>query len=97
MKDSEKGFAALGMLVGGFAVIVGAIVVRGWALSILWGWFVVPVFKLPVLGIAQAVGLAFLVGMLVPDKDRDWPTTIGRAFLTPLLTLGFAWIVHLFC
>jgi hypothetical protein len=35
---------------------------KGWALSVLWGWFFVEKFGLPGLSIPQAVGVAIAVG-----------------------------------
>ncbi len=35
---------------------------RGWILSILWGWFAVPM-GLPALGVAHVWGLALLIGL----------------------------------
>lgn len=105
MKD-EKFLTCLGAL----ALVVGALVVgipmSGWALSVLWGWFVVPVFNVPNLSIAQAVGLSCIVSFFKsyktgePDKDKSWVDVavglIVSALLAPLLAVGFGWIVHLF-
>ncbi len=40
------------------ALIVG-ILLRGWVLCVLWGWFVVPFFNLPPLTMPMAIGLSF--------------------------------------
>lgn len=34
---------------------------RGYVLSILWGWFIVPTFSLPPLLIVQAIGLSCVI------------------------------------
>lgn len=34
---------------------------RGLVISILWGWFAVPLFGLPAIGIAYAIGLSTLL------------------------------------
>ena len=33
----------------------------GFTVSVLWGWFVVPIFGLPALTVAQAYGLALVI------------------------------------
>ena len=77
---------------------------RGWVASILWGWFIVPVFHLPVLGVMQAWGLAIVVSVFTAHSTS---TTSGKSTLTlfgeytgaaiaPLFVLLVGWIVHSF-
>lgn len=50
-----------------FAVgIMAAIsfILNGYVLSVLWGWFIVPTFGAPELGIVPAIGLVLVVGIL---------------------------------
>jgi hypothetical protein len=43
---------------------VGALL-NGWALTLLWSWFVVPTFPdLPVLSLGQAIGLGMIISFL---------------------------------
>jgi len=81
-------------------------VLNGWVLSILWGWFIVGLFGLPVLTIAPAIGVGLVVTFLthqhVENKNRDGDAdnelarvlgyTFGRLFGTLLV----GWIVTLF-
>lgn len=73
--------------------------IRGWVLSVLWGWFAVPVFGAPPLGIAQAVGIAIVVGMFMPHidrKEREGAEAFSHAmamFAAPFVALGIGWIV----
>lgn len=53
------------------ALLVAGYLLRGWALAYLWLWFVVPFFGLPAMGIAQAIGLAIVVGFLTKEHDTD--------------------------
>lgn len=48
-----------------FTLVLGfaSNLVKGWALTKLWAWFVVPVFHLPVLSIVQGIGLTLVVGL----------------------------------
>ncbi|TSC81867.1 MAG: hypothetical protein G01um101420_780 [Parcubacteria group bacterium Gr01-1014_20] len=50
----------------GLAVAIGALssLLRGWVLSILWGWFMVPTFGLPELGVVPAIGMMFTITFL---------------------------------
>lgn len=52
-------FASLGIIA---AVTLGAIF-DGWALAKLWTWFIVPLFRLPILSIPQSIGIG-LVGVI---------------------------------
>lgn len=85
-------------------VIVG-LFINGWAISTMWGWFVVPIFALPSLTIAQAVGVSCLLSLLKPSssdrrESRDTIEIIGNmiseALFVPVIAVGFAWIVTLF-
>ncbi len=87
-------------------VLIGGPVWSGYVLSIMWGWFVVPIFHLPQLQIAVAIGLSIIVRMLTYDpqesdkKKSDTEDAIVSSFcwsfLYPLLTLGVSYVVHLF-
>lgn len=80
-------------------IIVGA-VVKGFVLSTMWGWFIVPL-GVPDIGIAWAIGITGVVGLLTYDAtlNRDSNEGLGYAFggavVVPLVTLFFGWIVHL--
>jgi len=57
--------------VAAFALLVVChIVACGWAFSVLWGWFVVPMFGLPVLTIPAAAGLLLVASFLVDDPPE---------------------------
>ena len=84
-------------------MIVSAMV-NGWALSILWGWFIVPVFGLPKISIVQAAGINLLATTIVaqrPKDDEDDPKlSLAKDFLFsilhPFLALMLGYVVHLF-
>ena len=78
---------------------------RGYVLSILWGWFVVPTFHLPQLSIVAAIGIAMVVSYLThqtsmgKDEREGWDAfgyTKAITIINPLIALFFGWIVHLF-
>jgi hypothetical protein len=74
--------------------------------KIFWAWFVVPVFGLPELGIAQAVGLTMLINLWVPQSSNNQNTNNPNeaksaklmqflAYLAkPWCTLLIGWICH---
>lgn len=101
-KTLTTGIAASAIL-GGLAAIVLAVVWAGFwnglAVLVLWAWFVVPVFGLPALSIAQAYGLALLVGLRThrgakADKETDgFAMVLGRAFLGAPFIAGLVLLV----
>ena len=71
---------------------------RGWVLSILWAWFVVPLGVIAV-SVPHAVGLSILITMLTlhktEDKDRTTEEKIAAYVMVviyPLMSLFFGWI-----
>lgn len=82
-------------------VVAAAVTVNGFVLSVMWGWFVVPVFHLPELGLWQAVGLAtvlqlFTGQMHVTREKTEGPgEAFAKLFILPFITLGLGWLVYL--
>lgn len=93
-----KGLFSFGLFV---LYYILAIVIYGFTLSVLWGWFIVPVFEAPEITIIQSVGLSLTVKSFsgFRNKDNDSETTIDL-FLSmftgniTVLTIGF--IVQIF-
>jgi hypothetical protein len=91
----------------GFVFIIFAVVVRGFVLSKLWGWFVASTFNVPTIGIAQAIGIAMMLSLASnsrPPQPKDWPRKItmgmfwkgvGESFM-PLSLLVVGWILAQF-
>jgi len=87
-------------LLGTAAVAVVSLlttILRGWVLCDLWRWFMEPM-GLPGIGMAHAVGLSTLVGLLThqpdpPGKDKDATFLLLYAtFMSVGLSL-MAWIM----
>lgn len=95
-----------------FLTCVGAIVMfllaltvypflYGWALSVLWGWFVVPVFGAPQITVWYAYGLTLVAAMITgqtarvngENKKAEWSTVIAT-MLSPLVIVFIGWIIH---
>lgn len=79
----------------------------GYVLSVLWRWFVVPIFNLPQLPIVHAIGISLLVIYLTqetqkPDEDDERSATekiaggVAASIVKPAFILFFGWVVHLF-
>lgn len=98
----------LGGVVGAVSALLLAIVwsglVTGVMLSVLWGWFIVPIFGLPALSIIQAWGVAIvfrsLQGIDLGQKtEQSWGSLFAKAFigkpLVAVLILGVAWVAKL--
>ena len=79
------------------------LLLNGYTLSVLWSWFIVNKFGLPSLAIAEAFGLAIVVGYFTFDlNETDWhddssEEKAARYILVPFLKvgmfLGFGWVI----
>lgn len=86
---------------------VPALLWRGYVLTILWGWFIVPLFGVPALSIPLAIGLSLTVAFLTSQRTGNETTekkSEGEKLLTslilcaawPLIALGVGWVVQRF-
>lgn len=86
--------------------LITASIVRGLVLVALWDWYVEQL-GVPSINVAEAIGLAMLIGMLVqreaedPKKDkRPFMEKFFANFAASVLGAGFVflfgWIVHFF-
>ncbi len=90
----------------GYIVLIAAIGSLLWhavVFGILWRWFFVPIFNLPNLGFAEAVGIVSIValfshGALKKEEEEEKATMsrIQQAFLMPLVCLAVGAIARLF-
>jgi hypothetical protein len=92
--------AVVALVAGGLFAL--AAILQGVVLSVLWGWFVVPL-GLPALGIAHAIGIALVVRFLThrhTSKKTDDESPIRRElfglFVLPPLALVAGWVITLF-
>lgn len=103
--NSHELGVALAAIVGVFAVVGLSIVWGGFwvglTLSVLWGWFAVPLFGLPVLTVWQAYGLSLIAYTLrrhsVEKNEDGFGIATARAiFIPPFIAcvmLGVGWCV----
>lgn len=100
-------FGCLGIILFAIAAVFFGAVASGWVLSIVWIWFVVPLFPMvPVLTIPQAIGFSLVTGMLTGSgsqtetKERTTGEAIVNllavAFGRPLMILVIAYIIKAF-
>ena len=92
-------FLVLSILTAVYAIYAGFV------LSALWGWFIVSTFALPGLSIPVAIGINYIVRMIIIDTDYNEDIEDSSAILkqsilsiivkpTTFLTVG--WIVAQF-
>lgn len=83
-------------------LLVPALIYRAWVLTMLWGWFLVPL-GLPPVTIPLAGGIIML-GMYLtwqaPDDSKETTLKtlarmIARSIISPLFFLGMGFLAHL--
>lgn len=79
-------------------VFFALVLLRGWVIWSLWGWFVVPL-GVREIGMAHAIGISLTVGTLAHQRrkseDSRWfGEWIGSAIAQAVLTIGIGWIIH---
>lgn len=91
---------ALLKFLGVTVLLAVAAIFNGWVLSILWGWFFVPILGLPVIGVAQAIGIAIVVGYLTHQRRKtqegDHAEEVAYIVAQPLFALLAGYIVKSF-
>jgi len=83
-----------------------SVILYGWVFSILWSWFIVPLFSLPVLSVPEAIGIAMIIKMITYQYQDPSignksiieliGNLIGIAIIAPFIILFTGWIVTLF-
>lgn len=105
LKMNSKITAALLVFFGMIGIVAIGAVWRGYILTVLWGWFVVPTFGLPALGVAAVIGISLIVAFMTMSTKTDneegdayekLGKLLGRMILVPLIALGMGWAVQLF-
>lgn len=87
------------------AATIFSALMYGWALALLWSWFVAAQFGLPLLSLAQAIGLSLTVHLFTfkhedDEKKKEFmeviASSVAKAVLVPLFFAGYGWVVHQF-
>lgn len=94
--EDKSGWELFGILA---ALSVG-IVVQGWALSVLWNWFVLAWIDVPSLTVPLATGLTLVRHYLLPfghsDDEFSWWDLTARIFIIPPGVVLFGWVIYNF-
>jgi hypothetical protein len=87
------------IVVGTLVLLIGTTILRGITLSVLWGWFIVPLGVVSI-GIPAAMGIAMLVAMMtwqdVVTQKRELGGAFGVAIGQCLFALLAGYILTLF-
>ncbi len=85
---------------GWIGFMVAAYLLNGAALMLLWGWFMVSTFGLPVISLVQAIGIGIIIGFLTQQhipRDEDMKKELLLyEIILPVFATATGWIVHLF-
>lgn len=91
------------MFIGFCAAAVVVMLVNGFVLATLWGWFVVPVFGAPPLTIFQAIGITLITTYAAyehrPKKGEekvDWTEAVAYMVSKPIAALLIGFVVYQF-
>lgn len=108
-KEEKQAYAIGGMLalVAGVVAFFLAIVIDGYVTMTVWTWLAVPILGVDQIGFWQALGLGVVAGMfngrpkyIAQSKDKKSSDVITEVimlvFVTPLITLATAYVIHLF-
>lgn len=79
-------------------VVAANVIVDALLLSTLWGWFIAPVFHLPMLSAVQAAGISLVITLVTYQYNPTPPgkTLIDRMvanYVTMALILAIGWII----
>lgn len=90
-----------------YAIILTIIFVflRGFIFSKYWSWFIMPIFQIRELSIAESLGILFTIGVFIlkddkiENKEEFW-IKVEQKFLSEIPKLGImllsGWLLQLF-
>ena len=81
------------------AVVALGVLLQGWAIHLLWNWFIPPIFGLTGLTIGQSIGLSLVVGIFTSSpstaRDEDRSASAFREVANPFIYVLLGWIVQM--
>ncbi len=95
----------LGFTIGVELILSLGLIVNGFVLCLLWGWFMVPTFGVVPIHVIPAIGMVMVARILIPStRSRGEQKTVGRMIMEgsantifkPLITL-FLDGLYIFC
>ena len=104
MDKGKALFSCIGLLTFAVTLTVFSALVNGWVLTMLWVWFITPIFSIRPLTIAEAIGIGLIISYLTyhstkPNKSDSTDTAeivinaVLQAIIPALTTLIFGWVV----
>jgi hypothetical protein len=91
-----------------FGMMMVGIILRGWALSTLWAWFLVPIGAVAI-NIPTALGISVIVGLFTTHLNNEkvktgdkrtiadlTATIVAKSIGGPLVSVLIGWIITLF-
>lgn len=93
--------AKTGIVIAALALILPLGVLRAWALSWIWQWYVVPHFNVSPLPVAIAFGLVIMINgvrssLSVKKEYRDVPNEWAGMIAGPFVLLFIGWLGSFF-
>ena len=97
MKNRDAGYIVIVLLAA-----LPLALLKGLAISLLWGWFLVPLGVMPI-GVVHGIGIASLCMLIAPtdersdehDPDEALIKALSKAVTRPLAALIIGFLVHL--
>jgi len=83
----------------GIVIFIIGVVLNGFALAVLWDWFVSDVFGVKNLSVPEALGIALLVGFLThsyAEDKRDIADKLASIIARPIIVVLIGAIYQLF-
>ncbi len=79
-------------------IVIAAILFKGFVFTKLWLWFLVPLFELPEINMAYALGIILIARLIKKPKNTLGNTTIDFSellvsLLHPLIILVIGWVL----
>lgn len=92
-----------------FAGAIVSIFLRAWALTVLWGWFIVPTFHIAPITMTVAMGASVIIGLFRVaeykaleettdplEKRKRYTHVASQWLLVPLMSVAMGWLIHIF-
>lgn len=87
------------LVIGVFVAMAALAVWEAFALTLLWGWFAVPLFGLPAMSLPFAVGVLLIAHLMAhplrTEKTKS-PWIFVEAVCRPAIAILAGWITTLF-
>lgn len=94
-----------GKTIAAILILFFGVIYSGYAFSVIWSWFIVPVFSLPELSVPVAIGIIMTISYttmssateISKDLRENWFLYQGIVSIgKPSTALFFGWIVTFF-